>query len=84
MAYQLKTEQNEKSIKAIKLEDTTYNPLLINDAFSDFYKSLYTSQDIGFDSITSYLDKITLPYIWNPDRMALNEPFTPEEVCEAI
>ncbi|KAF7641888.1 hypothetical protein LDENG_00269250 [Lucifuga dentata] len=45
LAYQLNSERNERTIKAIKTSEgtTSYDPVIINNTFRNFYENLYTS-----------------------------------------
>lgn len=86
LAHQLKKEQAERTIKAIKIQDSiTYDPVLINKAFYDFYSKLYTSEsNYAQSELSTYLDNITLPKLSESDQLNLNSPFTQEEVFVAI
>lgn len=58
---------------------------MVNDTFSDLYKTLYTAEGCGLNqNLLKYLSKISLPSVSESDRTFLNAPFTKEEIWEAI
>ena len=87
LAYQIKKEQAEKTIKAIYKSENkiTYHPQEINHTFFNFYNNLYQSQQApSEESLEEYLSLIKLPEISSLDKQMLNSPFTEEEVLATI
>lgn len=60
------------------------DPVIVNNTFRDFYKSLYSAEKVDTTAIASYLNKIPLPTIVEEDCSNLDAEFTPEEVCATI
>lgn len=87
IAYQIKKEQAEKTIKAIYVSENkiSYHPQEINQTFFNFYNNLYKLQE-GFsqEKLEEYLSQIELPEISSPDNQFLNSPFTEEVVLATI
>lgn len=86
LAYQLKKEQSERTIKAIKTsaDNMTFDPQDINTSFSDFYRNLYTADYHGSnEDLLNYLNEISLPSISDDARRLLNAPFTKDEIWHA-
>uniref|UniRef100_A0A8K9UVS9 Reverse transcriptase domain-containing protein n=1 Tax=Oncorhynchus mykiss TaxID=8022 RepID=A0A8K9UVS9_ONCMY len=87
LAYQLKKEQSERTIMAIRTaeDEVTYDPKKIHLTFHDFYCKLYTSERKHTEAeLHSFLEGISLPKLSETDQEDLNSPFTPEEILEAI
>lgn len=87
LAYQIKKELVEKTIKAIHVSENkiTYHPLEINQSFFNFYSNLYISQESASqDNLEEYLRTIKLPEVSISDQQSLNSPFTEEEVLSTI
>lgn len=86
LAYQLKKEQVERTIKGIRATNgkIIYDSDSIKENFLHFYKQLYSTQNPQELDIKTFLDKISLPTISNFDKECLNAPFTADEVLETI
>ena len=86
LAHQLKKEQTERTIKAINFNDNiTYYPKEINQAFFEFYNTLYKSQNShSQEELDQYLQNKKLPKMTELDQQYLNSPFTKEEVQATI
>uniref|UniRef100_A0A3Q3BNZ9 Reverse transcriptase domain-containing protein n=1 Tax=Kryptolebias marmoratus TaxID=37003 RepID=A0A3Q3BNZ9_KRYMA len=87
LAWQLKTEENKRTINAIEnpQKTITYNPGEINEAFKKYYSDLYTSQSQGdLDEIESFLSLINLPCLSEEGRDNLDKPFLRSELLDVI
>uniref|UniRef100_A0AAR2KC07 Reverse transcriptase domain-containing protein n=1 Tax=Pygocentrus nattereri TaxID=42514 RepID=A0AAR2KC07_PYGNA len=75
-----------KSIKAIRTNNgsITYDPHLINEAFTNFYKNLYSCPPPNNVNSENYLDKISLQSATESEKATLSAPFTEREVWDAI
>lgn len=86
LAHQLKKEQAERTIKAIRSKgNTTYCPKEINQSFQEYYKKLYKSQSkYTQDELDHYLENIKTPILSESDQQNLNAPFTEQEILAVI
>ena len=86
LAHQLKNQNNDRSINMIRTQNgvVTCDPVTVNSTFQDFYKALYSAEQVDAMVIASYLNNISLPTIAEEDRSSLDAAFTPEEVWAAI
>lgn len=65
LAWQIRQEDAARYFPIIKQNDgeLVRNPLLINQAFADFYKSLYSSQGEKSQEMYEFLDGLDIPKI---------------------
>ncbi len=87
LANKLKSVSHVTNIASIVSEtgDIISDPKLINQSFSDFYKKLYTSDDNSSDlDKDTYLDNLNLTTLTNEESLALEAPFTLEELRQAL
>lgn len=62
-----------------------FDPMDINAAFSDFYRTLYTAGSSGSsEDLLNFLNEISLPSISEDTRAFLNAPFSKEEIWQSI
>ena len=87
LANQLKARRAKQIITKIRTANggTTSDSALINDAFKDFYSTLYTSQAGGDDlAVSAFLDPLDIPTISQSQMEDLETPITSAEVAQAI
>ena len=79
LANQLKINKVKTTITSVKDSkgNVTQDPDVINNAFRDFYKTLYSSQNDPSDSnINQFLGNINLPKLQPKQAMALDSPLS--------
>ena len=87
LSYQLKKEDTERQIKAIRTQNQviTYDPVEINNAFFTFFNNLYQAHiSPTSENIDSFLHSAHLPKATAEDCSLLNKPFSSEEVYDTI
>lgn len=86
LAYQLKKEQAERTIKCIRnaAGQLKYDLQSIKSSFFDYYTKLYTSDNPSEVDIKLFLQQICLPSISEEEKELLDSPFTSKEVFQAI
>lgn len=86
LAYQLKKEQTDRTIKHIRQANgqLRYDLQSIQSSFLNFYKELYTSENPVESDIQSFLEKLSLPSLSDEDNAHLCRPVTSEEVLDTI
>lgn len=86
LSHQLKKSASANQITEIALDDgsVTCDQRKINEQFKQFYKTLYTGETTSEDSISKILDGLEFENIEEPDKEALDQPITQEEIVKVI
>uniref|UniRef100_H3BIT3 Endonuclease/exonuclease/phosphatase domain-containing protein n=1 Tax=Latimeria chalumnae TaxID=7897 RepID=H3BIT3_LATCH len=87
LVLRLRKLQTSRAIPAIydKQGSLIYSSKAINEAFTSFFKSLYSSESKATDpDFQKFFCKIKLPKLREEDRLRLEDPITPDEIKAAI
>lgn len=87
LAWRIKQLQSESAINSIQEEggDITTDPVKINNAFKDFFSSLYSSEYTeDRKQQETFLNEIKIPKISNEVKYNLEADLSEEEVLSAI
>ena len=86
LTWQIRQKDAARYIPIIKQNDgeLVRNPLLINQAFADFYKSLYSSQGEKSQEMYEFLDGLDIPKIPDSCIGDLEKAITKQEVLDAM
>lgn len=84
LAWQLKKLDKERATSTIQLpnDDIIIDPVLINDTFATYYKTLYQSE--LEESQMPFLNQVAMPTISNQDKYWMDRTLQSQEIAEAI
>lgn len=87
LAWQIRREEAARYISAIKSPnggDVVRNPQHINQAFTEFYKTLYSSQGEKNRDMHSFLDCLVIPKVPEGAQINLEDKISKQEVLDAL
>lgn len=87
LAWQIRKEEATRlaiAIKPLDGSDVTHNTKHINQAFTEFYKSLYSSQGEKTHDMHYFLEGLDIPGLSEAAQLRLENKITKQEVLDAL